>query len=522
MALPAPLAPLEPLLPAFSVHSRGMGVRLCATRGAGKSRLLGRALAYVDLLLNLPLVIIDPVGAVADNLYDAIDRESTATKQQLLPRLRYVNMAGQRVGDDAYVVPLPFLYRSGEESLYAVAYRFLDVIRKSDPALQSASILGWNALAHIGERVLMALAAMGCQITEADHLLTNPQAWEPKLREAERRVPEVAPVVAYLLGEYATLPPREKLNLTSAFKRKLSVFDLDPVIRAQYGASLPAIDPQRVIDERLCVIFDFRDVTLADQKRLGILWVYKYFVDFFQLRGPDKHKVPVSFIIDELSYLVPGRDGNSLLRSDLSDLIQRTARNASVWVTLSHQELRQFDEETNDLLMQLGTQILGATSDMQGARQVADRFYEYDPYWVKDSHDQFVTYDRVPEKVGEIKTYFSIDEQVNMNALEFIKLETFNFLVGIAKREGQLPTFLRHVDLSDFDRDKFPRRERVDAARAALMQQHGQKVTDILGEITGRLPGNGDGRSPGNGAAPPPDDAPPFRTRVRGPRTSAS
>src|SRR4051794_26264978 len=50
--------------------SRGMGIFFCATRGSGKSRALGRCLAFSDLRAGVPLVILDPIGGTIDNLID--------------------------------------------------------------------------------------------------------------------------------------------------------------------------------------------------------------------------------------------------------------------------------------------------------------------------------------------------------------------------------------------------------------------------------------------------------------------
>ena len=68
-------------------------------------------------------------------------------------------------------LPFPLYYRLGNETLYTIAQRYIDVIGKIDPDLRSASIEGFSAVKRVGSNVGMLLTAMECQITEAANLL---------------------------------------------------------------------------------------------------------------------------------------------------------------------------------------------------------------------------------------------------------------------------------------------------------------------------------------------------------------
>ncbi len=57
---------------------------------------LQHALIPADLSLNVPIIAIDPAGELARNVIDWVDRQSLPTKRTLAPRLRYVNVAGQK------------------------------------------------------------------------------------------------------------------------------------------------------------------------------------------------------------------------------------------------------------------------------------------------------------------------------------------------------------------------------------------------------------------------------------------
>src|SRR3989442_157258 len=58
----------------FSDDARSMGLSVWATKGAGKSRALGRLIAFQDFLRGFPVVVIDPVGGTIDNFLDKIAR----------------------------------------------------------------------------------------------------------------------------------------------------------------------------------------------------------------------------------------------------------------------------------------------------------------------------------------------------------------------------------------------------------------------------------------------------------------
>jgi hypothetical protein len=52
--------------------ARVMGLYVLAGRGTGKSRLLGRRIAFGDFIAGIPQVIFDPVGATIDNFLDSV------------------------------------------------------------------------------------------------------------------------------------------------------------------------------------------------------------------------------------------------------------------------------------------------------------------------------------------------------------------------------------------------------------------------------------------------------------------
>src|SRR5512147_1428403 len=84
-------------------HVRSMGISMWASKGAGKSRTLGRLIAWQDFYTGVPLVVLDPVGETIDNFLDKLVHLPPEERIDAWHRVRYVNLAGM----DGLVVPWP-------------------------------------------------------------------------------------------------------------------------------------------------------------------------------------------------------------------------------------------------------------------------------------------------------------------------------------------------------------------------------------------------------------------------------
>lgn len=502
---------LQQLQPLLNARARGMARRFVGTRGAGKSFLMA-LLAYVDVSLSVPTVIFDPSGALTNWLLALIEREPDAQKQRLLSRIRYSKIVGEQADGQTYLTPFPLLYRLGNEPLQEIAERPLEVWRQLDPQLTQNPTVGWNKLSEIGSYVGMLLAGMEPmrQLTEATDFLDHPEAWRAEIAAARERYPdELAIPAEYFLTKYPTLKGQDLRFETNALRAKLQLLNLNPRFRAMYGASVPGLNLSQVINERLLVIMDFQQLK-GQAKNFAILWLYKYWFDAFTDRGPGKDQLPIACYFDEISYILPRKsDRNNPLSEYFAGFISRDARNNNIWLTVAHQELRQFDDDTNDLLATLGMQVFGTTADLKGAIAMAERFYRYDPYAVKGKRPQFATSRGVSEIIHEEPHYFTYQEQAYHNAQNFMDLETFKFLIGVTEREGQLPTSLTWTSFAAYAADKFPNGELTQPARTALAKRDGQAVAAMSEEIAHRLPGTTDGGR--SAPAPPTTSLPPRR-----------
>src|SRR5918999_1346027 len=83
----------------LSRNARSMGIYVLAGRGAGKSRLLGRKIAFPDYTAGFPQVIFDPIGATIDNFLDKVIRFlqyiPAAERDLFWDRIIYVDMSGK-------------------------------------------------------------------------------------------------------------------------------------------------------------------------------------------------------------------------------------------------------------------------------------------------------------------------------------------------------------------------------------------------------------------------------------------
>ncbi len=461
---------------------RAMSIRICAGRGTGKSTLMGRVIAWLDFLRGVPTVIIDPLGVVIDHVLDKTTRLPRRTQETLWPRMRYVDMAASQ----DLIVGWPLYHRRDGESLYAVAQRPLEVWRRLDPYLQSASIQGWNSLARVGTAAGMVVTALELQIGEAEDLVRHPEQWSTRLAEAVAREPQAAPAAAFFTDELLPLPTRERLQRTQAFLTKVAPFTLDPRLHAQFGSGTPGIDWQEVVDQGLLVALDFRHELDLESLRFKLLWVFRSLTDFIKARGPGRH-TPISLIVDELTFLTAVKTAQSdLLADDLEELISRLSRNHAVWLTLSHQELNQFGPRLQAVLMTCGTQILGGTSDPVAAQTLADRFARYNPYLIKKTENVYSTSMGEVSVIDERSIEFTLEEQRYMASQPFLKLPRFHFLVAAAQQEGTLPTLLEPVSIEGVDPGQYVQPELVARGRTLLMERDGRPIADVAAEIAAR------------------------------------
>lgn len=465
----------------ISDSARSMGIHLMAGKGSGKSRLMGRIIGWLDFIRGIPQVIFDPHGPTIDNFLDKMIRMPPKIQKRLWPRVLYVDMSGKA----GRVIPFPLFYRFGQESLYEVSQRYLDVIRKIDPYLQTASIEGWNALWRIGTYTGMILSALGLQVSEAENLILHPQNWISRLEQATQKYPELTPAVNHLL-QLSKEKEGNRSRKVGSFLNKISIFALDDSMKAMFGSNQMGIDWNEIVDQKVTVLLDFRHEHDVERRRFKMVWAFNYLLDFVKHRGAGRHQ-PIGLIIDELTSLFSLQALTSdLFGSEMDELINVLARNYRLWLTIAHQEMFQLTERLFKSLMTMGTQILGVTTDPYAARYLSDLYFEYRPYWIKKLEPIYGSYLGMPVLIDHRKVEFTIEEQLLVQSYFFRKLPPFHFLVRPAPGEGNIQGKLREMSIENFDRGLFPHPHYVPLVREKLMKRNGVEIKKILAEIKER------------------------------------
>lgn len=444
---------------------RPHGIHIVGGRETGKSWFMGRALAYHDLVSEVPTVIIDPVGKVINYLLDKLGTRSRSEQARLWPRIRYVDMAGR----EGTVIPYPLYYRLSDETLYTIANRFIEVIRRMNPQLEDAPVNGMNAIRAVARPIGILLSSQGFQITEAESLLTDTHSWEGRLKKVTRPY-DVAEAARFFLKDYSR-------TQAAAFRNKISDIVLDPVNRAIFGASAWGIPWREVIDKKLCVLIDISREPTDEMTTLKMLWLFQSLISFIKSEGVSR-TAPLSIIIDELAAMY--HLGDDILAKDIDSLTNVRGRNYNVWLTLAHQEMFQFDEPTQNSLMSMGTQMVGATTDPKAAWRYAQQFNRIDPLKEKRQQKTWLHQNSVLMELADVNPVeYTPQEQLITGSYEYMDIERLCFFVKVGGR------MVRQMRITE------PRAtintEMVERDKRLLMRKYGRRINEIEAEIAARL-----------------------------------
>jgi hypothetical protein len=477
--------------------ARVMGLYLLAGRGTGKSRMLGRKIAFGDFLAGIPQVIFDPVGTTIDNFLDKVlgflQEHPQLQGDGIWERIVYCDMSGK----DGVLVPFPLYYRLGtERSLLEIAERYLQTIIKSNPDLFHAQVLGWPPLHRIGVYTGMVLAALGYQITEAENLLRQPEQWESRFNQAIHNYPEVAPAVDFFRTDYIPMRQADRARLTTPFLDKIFTFSIDETLRAMFGASEPGINLNEAARKGITVLLDFRHELDEEMLRFKMLWSADSLLSWIKTRGRSDAN-PFGVIIDEFAHMTQKvAGGTNPLAQDLDTFINVFMRQHTIWFTAAHQELYQIDEQLRNTLLSLGTYILGGTSSMESAKTLADALFSRDPWWVKYWRPVYGRpYSHSPlQVIAEEPEFMKLEEQTELFAQQIKKLGRFEFLLRPAIAEGHigsavLPLSIQHEDIDKATgKYQFPDSDLIHRLRVALAKQSGIPIARLLKEQETRVP----------------------------------
>jgi hypothetical protein len=485
-------------------EARIMGIYLLGASRTGKSRMLGRVIAWQDFMDEIGQVIFDPRGVTISNFLDKVVRFL-----QYVPfdqhanywrRIKLVDVSCK----SGFVTGLPLYYRlTPEETLAEISERFLQLTLRSNPHMADAQYFGWPPFHRFGLNAGIICASLGLQVTDIESLISHPEQWLSRFAEAEARYPEAKPACDFFRTEYLPMRPANRERLTNSFRDKIVQFTQDRLLALQFGGNAPAIDWEEVEEEGLTVLLDFSGETNTEHRRFKMLWLFDYFFHWCKTRG--RRSFPMGLLIDEFASMTHKVfSGENPFAVEMAEFIQEYLRNSNILLTVAHQSIEQLDDQLRQTLLSLGTYMFGKAATMEEARVLADVLWKKDPFLVKhhrekweweDRHDwvRFGNgYSRETRKQWVLRewepaAYLSLEEQLEIFGHRIFALPVSEFYLRPALSEGTVSSEVMHLTIADIDRDEYPDQRQIAEVRASLAAQSGIPVETILKEQETRL-----------------------------------
>jgi len=226
-------------------------------------------------------------------------------------------------------------------------------------------------------------------------------------------------------------------------------------------------------------------------------------MDAIKQRGMAGRGNEVTLIIDEITAMLGQRThhGHSILAEDLEELIAVLARNYAVNPIICHQNLSQIDERIQNVLMQMGNQLIGQLSNPEDAMRVAQQLFRYDPFWVKKTENVWHTITPLPilsffggpsypfpHVIDKKLIEYTPQEQLLMWINKILDLDRFQFFAQIATGEGGKKGSVKKITLANLDKEQYPQEELLAPLRSALAKRDGISLAEILQTLYQRRP----------------------------------
>ncbi|MCC6457907.1 MAG: hypothetical protein IT328_23335 [Caldilineaceae bacterium] len=488
LSTPGTSAAFRPLKISLAALLNGM--RWVGGPGTGKTRGMALTVVWPHVWHAWPAIVVDPTGALCSYLFNKVVYFDEETQSRLWPRLRYVDMAATD-----FIVPMPLYKRRGEETLFAIANRFPEVLKRLDEDLVSAPILGWNSLHSCAIYAGQIAAALGRQLDFVADLVAYPQRYKNELRHALALHPELDHAVSYFRALMDPTSNSLRDRRTGSFLTKLLPFLADPLLLATFSAHEGGIGWAKEMNLGHTVLLDFGGEIDRERRQFKLIWCFLEIVEFLKSRGTAGRKAPILFALDEISNLTNERSrDNSIVGRDLHELVTVYGRNYGIKICCAHQYPSQLEPAINHALLQLGTQVIGNVQHPDDALYLARQFHRYDPALVRKYEPLWMNVQELvgrdtfsfPRVIDERTTEYTADEQLLILANEITNLPPHTFLVRPALDEGNLTGALRRASLERLDAGLYPDDATVAEVRRRLRKRDGVSVTTLLDEIAAR------------------------------------
>lgn len=471
-----------------------LGTHIVGGVGSGKSRLLGRIFAWMVLLSKRPGVILDPTGGVVDNLFDKIFRLPPSDQTALWQRIIYITPGNKEA---LFPTHLSYHVRT-DDTLAEIANRFPSVLKRQDPHLQEAPILGWNSLYECLLYAGQIAAAKGLQLDFMADLIDHPGHYKGVLREALAQYPHLQPAVTYFRALMDPSAGSLRERKTGSAKTKLLPFLADPIRMATYAAKENLLDWPYLLAQRKLILIDYRYQLDADNLQFDMLWHFRSFIDAIKHRGMAGRGQEIMLILDEITAMLGQHtpNGHSLLAEDLQELISRLGRAYGVNTVIAHQGIFQVEERIQNLFMGMGNQLIGQLANPDDAIRVARQFMRYDPYKLKKTEAVYGTIHPpailsyfggpsypYPQVIDERTIEFTPEEQLLAWVNKILDLDRFQFFAQLATGEGGKRGSIKKITIENLDKDQYPNETILIPLREALAKRDGIPAKKLLAEI---------------------------------------
>ena len=462
--------------------------------GSGKSKLLGHDICFWNAEREVGTLLIDPIGGAINWFLGRVSREQPELEENII----YCNMAGQRIGNGEVFVPSwPLLYRRfPTETHYEMANRYIDITARTEQAFRGAPIQGLSRFSNILTNLSMVLGALELPLLDAVDLLRNHRTkkWQERLARAEKHPDDSG--VRFAVSElqhFFRQKPYEQNQQIEPLINRLAFLWHDEISQVMFSNNEPAVDLDDVVSEGKIVLLDFSSAFTGKIPEFRLFWVWSMIQEWAASRPANQTQQPLTILMDELSYFTNGAhlDIESII-SEFNAFLQQRRRNSNIRFVGATQDMRLLPatEGANmqQVVQQIPSQLYAKVGDPETAMQIAERYYDYSPYKVKQEHIGYHS-EEISPRVGRIPAtsksvpyvssveYVSKEEQITKFAQILMNLKDGEWM--LAEGRGNRPA-------ADLTRIHLPRdgagfdRTAVAAIKQGLARRSGIPVKETI------------------------------------------
>ncbi len=369
--------------------------------GVGKSKGLANWILE-DIVNGRGCGVIDPHGDLVNDIV-----------ANLIPA-NYDDVILVEMNDPEHIIGFNPLEQQAGIDPYTQSLELVEVFRK----IWNLSEDKTPRLLEILRNTVLTLIEAGGTMLDIEPLLTNQEFREDKLRYVTNEA-----VASFWYNRFDKWEPKDRVANVESTLNKVSSFTSDPRIRLMLSAKKSTIDFRTIMDEGKCVLINLaKGVLRTNSFLLGALFVAK-------IQMAAMSRVDLSPSKRRLFYLYVDEFQNYATLSFAE--IMSEARKYGLSLILAHQSLVQLDQELRDTILGNAKNFIIFRCDRQDAGLIVKYIADYDPYYVKLSIDDSLT-------------FFSLQEQQEEVISWLTNLET---QLAILKTKGKDPTLFQTYDL---------------------------------------------------------------------------